>query len=438
MKKSKLLLIILLLALLAAGAVIAVSGGPKEAAAVLAQILGGDGEDEADRKEKNEDAGQEAADEADGSDAAKDGETAADGSEKTGETGGNDETDEDTAAVGPGSTEQEPAAEPVTITLSFAGDCTLGKDRNTGLAGTLPEAVKKYGDYSVFLSGVQEAFAKDDLTVVNLEGPLTTSDTIGVDKKFVFKGDPDYVNILTKGSVEAADTANNHSRDYGVQGLSDTKQVVSAAGITVFGEKDPAIREVRGIKVGLVGVYELPYLKDCEGTMISDMENLKAQGADLLIVCFHWGIEGQHRPDGNQTYLARSAIDHGADLVIGHHPHVLQGIETYKGRQIVYSLGNFCFGGNKNPSDKDSMIYQQTFTFQPAVTGGKVPSISASTSSPTDGKAKNISDYTSYKIIPCRLSSTTARNDYRPTILTGAEGQAVLDRIASYSEGLSQ
>ena len=92
-------------------------------------------------------------------------------------------------------------------------------------------------------------------------------------------------------------------------------------------------------------------------------QSLKKAGAQVIIVNFHWGIEKQYTPDENQKALAHLAVDEGADLVIGHHPHVLEGIEEYNGKYICYSLGNFCFGGNSTPSDTDSMIVQQTFTF---------------------------------------------------------------------------
>lgn len=104
----------------------------------------------------------------------------------------------------------------------------------------------------------------------------------------------------------------------------------------------------------------------------------------------------------------------GADLVLGHHPHVIQGIEDYKGKKIVYSLGNFCFGGNKNPSDKDTFIFQQTFKFQ-------------------NGK---LIDNKSYKIIPASISSVRERNNYQPTLLKGKDAQRVIDRIKKYSSGI--
>ena len=120
--------------------------------------------------------------------------------------------------------------------------------------------------------------------------------------------------------------------------------------------------DVKGIKVGLVGIYELYDHLEREQQLKDNIAKVKADGAQLIVVIFHWGNETETVPDSNQTTLGRIAIDEGADLVCGHHPHVLQGIETYKGKNIVYSLGNFCFGGNSSPSDMDTMIYQQTFT----------------------------------------------------------------------------
>ena len=137
----------------------------------------------------------------------------------------------------------------------------------------------------------------------------------------------------------------------------------------------------------------------------------EAEGADVVSVIVHWGIERDAAPNSHQTMLARLAIDEGADLVCGHHPHVLQGIEVYKGKNIVYSLGNFCFGGNSNPSDKDTMIFQQTFTFT------------------KDGmKEDNVTN-----VIPCSLSSEKSRNNYQPTPATGEEAARILKKIEDRS-----
>ena len=147
-----------------------------------------------------------------------------------------------------------------------------------------------------------------------------------------------------------------------VPSASVAKQILDDAGIVHFGYDETAVMDVKGIKVGLVGIYELYDHLEREQQLKDNIAKVKADGAQLIVVIFHWGNETETVPDSNQTTLGRIAIDEGADLVCGHHPHVLQGIETYKGRNIVYSLGNFCFGGNSSPSDMDTMIYQQTFT----------------------------------------------------------------------------
>ena len=260
------------------------------------------------------------------------------------------------------------------------------------------------------LKNVKSIFEADDLTIANMEGTVTDR-TTRADKKFAFKGPAKFADILTSGSVEAVTLANNHSRDYGAQSLTDTRQVLSDAGVTHFGYDETAVVDVKGVKVGLVGIYELA---DHLGRIKQVKENIakvKAEGAELIIVNFHWGIERDYVPNSNQTTLARLAIDEGADLVCGHHPHVLQGIEVYKGKNIVYSLGNFCFGGNSNPSDKDTMIFQQTFTIT------------------KDGvKADNVTN-----IIPCSLSSEKNRNNYQPTPATGEEATRILNKIQTYS-----
>jgi poly-gamma-glutamate synthesis protein (capsule biosynthesis protein) len=173
--------------------------------------------------------------------------------------------------------------------------------------------------------------------------------------------------------------------------------------------------ECKGIKIGLVGIYVLPYGLGCMQQLKDNIAKVKADGATITIVNFHWGIEREYYPNSVQKQLAHAAIDSGADLVIGEHPHVLQGIETYNGKQIVYSLGNFCYGGHKNPSDKDTMIYQQTFTIR-------------------DGQILAHDDYT---IIPCSLSSVKNLNNYQPTILEGTEAQRVLDKIKKISDGIT-
>ena len=304
---------------------------------------------------------------------------------------------------------------PVSLTLSVVGDCTLGTDETVDYDTSLNAYYENYGaDY--FLQNVKDIFSTDDLTIANFEGTLTDSDE-REDKTFAFKAPASYASILTGGSVEAVNTANNHSHDYGEQSFDDTLAALDDAGIVHFGYDETAVMDVKGIKVGLVGIYELYDHLEREQQLKDNIAKVKADGAQLIVVIFHWGNETETVPDSNQTTLGRIAIDEGADLVCGHHPHVLQGIETYKGRNIVYSLGNFCFGGNSSPSDMDTMIYQQTFTID------------------ANGvKKDNVTN-----IIPCSISSAAydGYNNYQPTPAEGDETTRILGKINERSSWIS-
>ena len=297
--------------------------------------------------------------------------------------------------------------DPVSLTLSVVGDCTLGTDESFDYDTSLNAYYENYGS-AYFLQNVKSIFSQDDLTIANFEGTLTESDA-REDKTFAFKGPASFTSILTDGSVEAVNTANNHSHDYGDQSYEDTMTALDAAGIVHFGYDETAVMDVKGIKVGMVGIYELKDHLEREQQLKDNIAKVKADGAQLIVVIFHWGNETETVPDSNQTTLGRLAIDEGADLVCGHHPHVLQGIETYKGKNIIYSLGNFCFGGNSSPSDMDTMIYQQTFT----ITSEGV-------------QADNVTN-----VIPCSISSAAYEgyNNYQPTPAEGDEAARILAKI---------
>lgn len=299
--------------------------------------------------------------------------------------------------------------DPVSLTVSVVGDCTLGTDETFDYSTSLNAYFDNYGS-SYFLQNVKPIFSADDLTVANFEGTLTESDA-REDKTFAFKAPASFAKILTDGNVEAVTTANNHSHDYGEQGFTDTLNALEAEGIAHFGYDETAVMNIKGIKVGLVGIYELKDHLERTQQVKDNIAKVKSEGAQLVIVIFHWGNEKEEVPDSNQMTLGRLAIDEGADLVCGHHPHVLQGIETYKGKNIVYSLGNFCFGGNSAPSDMDSMIFQQTFT----ITENGV-------------QADNVTN-----IIPCSISSEYGYNNYQPTPAEGEEAQRIQNKIEERS-----
>ena len=313
---------------------------------------------------------------------------------------------------------QEKEPEKVSLTISAAGDCTLGTDEYFYYPTSLPAKYEEEQDPGYFFQKVEPIFSQDDLTIVNMEGTLTQETARKENEIYAFKGDEEYAQILTEGSVEAANLANNHSYDYGEKSYTDTIQALEDVGISTFGYDRTAIVDVKGVKVGLLGTYELDVHEDCEEDMIENIQSLQEQGAQIIIASFHWGIERANIPNEIQVDLAHSAIDHGADLVLGHHPHVLQGIETYKGKNIVYSLANFCFGGNSSPSDMDSMIFQQTFTLE-------------------DGEL--IEDNVT-NVIPVKVSSSWEQgiNDYQPVPVEGDTGEAIISRLEEYSQNMAE
>lgn len=309
--------------------------------------------------------------------------------------------------------QETPEVQETTITISAAGDCTLGTDEGFNYKRSFKGKYDAVQDPAYFFQNVQPVFAQDDLTIVNMEGTLT-EETTREPKQFAFKGDAEYAKILTAGAVETANLANNHSFDYGKKSYEDTITAIEAEGISSFGYERTAVMDIKGVKVGLAGVYELAEHIDCKQDLLDNIASLKEQGAQIIIVSFHWGQEKENVPNDVQVELAHTAIDNGADLVLGHHPHVLQGIEEYKGKNIVYSLGNFCFGGNSAPSDMDTMIFQQTFTVK-------------------DGKLQedNVTN-----ILPCKISSAYEEgyNNYQPILAEGEQKEKIFERLSEYSQ----
>ncbi|MDR3331120.1 MAG: CapA family protein [Synergistaceae bacterium] len=296
------------------------------------------------------------------------------------------------------------------VVLSFVGDCTLGQ--NYGAFGERSfSAVYWSTSPEYFFEGVRDIFASDDLTIVNCEGVLTRSavmrDKPELGPKYWFKGLPEYAYIFSAGSVEIANIANNHTRDFGNDGYQDTKDALSEAGIEYFGNDDVLVRQVRNIKIGFFGLSA----SAGAGIIKERIAALQSDGAEVIIASFHGGAtEIVYTPTDSQKKAAHIAVDNGAAFVMEHHPHVLQGIERYNGGVIAYSLGNFCFGGHTNPSDKDTVIFQVVL------------------SKSDEGITS------SYRVIPASISSRPEYNDYRPSLLEGAEAERVLEKIALLSD----
>lgn len=291
------------------------------------------------------------------------------------------------------------------VTISAAGDCTLGVDsRYNNSFNTY------YANHNAtyFFKKVKPVFSKDDITIVNFEGTLTNS-TNRASKKFTFKGPAKYTSILKKGSIEVVNLANNHTMDFGHSAFNDTKNALKKAKISYCHYGTIAYKTVNHVKIAFLGFHQTSTAQIKNG-----IKQAKKKRAKIIIVSFHWGIEKSYYPNSTQKTLGRYAIDQGASLVLGHHPHVLQGIEKYKGRYIVYSLGNFCFGGNNNPQDKDTMIFQQTFYLK-------------------NGRLQKKNDA---RVIPCSLSSVSHTNDFQPRKLTGSSKKQLINKINKLSNGM--
>lgn len=297
--------------------------------------------------------------------------------------------------------------------LSFAGDCTMGDNFDEeGERGTYTWVVGN--NYQYPFSNVRYLFEDDDMTFVNLECALTESDPTEEEMEelkehlFRFRGPVEYAKILSGSSVELASCANNHSQDYGQQGLKDTWAALEAENVPYASFGRPCVYTTEsGLKVGVFTVF----FGTTKANLESQVKYLKGKGAELVVMSVHWGDEGTYSPNNSQRTLGHMAIDAGVDIVYGHHSHTLQPIEPYKGGIIYYSLGNFSFGGNRNPSDKDTaVIRQQILRYADGTVAlGQV------------------------EVIPCRVSTSDSWNDFRPTPYKPEE--AGYNRVFSKLEG---
>ena len=294
----------------------------------------------------------------------------------------------------------EPAYLPKSWTLSFAGDCTIGtlhEWQNIAVPNNMLYAIGD--DYALPFSNVRSIFENDDLTLVNFEGTLTER-TQPVGKDYRFRASPEYAAVLNAGSVEAVSLANNHAGDYRAEGTADTQAALDAAGILWGDGETPIITELSdGLTLGIVpcNVVEIDLAVGDVDSYMSRLtpiyELCRVQGCEIVIAFVHWGWEYRYTPESWMVDFAHRLAELGCDMVVGSHAHVLQPMELWNDVPIFYSLGNFCFGGHSNPTDKDCIIVQQQI-------------VSAEEDSYTLGETT---------VIPCRISSTDSTNDFRPT-----------------------
>lgn len=324
------------------------------------------------------------------------------------------------------------------VTIAAAGDTVLGFnlqdhfDEQLALGRTRNELFDLYG------RGIRDVLGAADLAIVNLECPFTERGE-KLTKNFNFRARPEMVEILKRASIDAVTVANNHAMDYGADGMTDTRTTLDHAGILHFGTgndlaeaRRPLIVERNGLTIGFLGyyfqiqedmieppeIYALPGRPGASGwytdlrqitAMVSEDVAALAVEVDAVVPFFHWGKESQYLVRDYQTELARLCIRRGARAVLGAHPHRIQGVEVYDGAPIFYSLGNFIYGGVKNPSDTLTMIAQLTIDRE---------QVSAS-------------------VVPVQFTNWPDA-PYQPFVLQGAERTRGIARIAELSAGFAR
>jgi poly-gamma-glutamate capsule biosynthesis protein CapA/YwtB (metallophosphatase superfamily) len=256
------------------------------------------------------------------------------------------------------------------VKMAFVGDVIFSNN--------VEDQLVKFG-YDYPYTYVKDYLQKADLTLANLETPVTERGDVQK-KEYVYRSSPLALPAFKEAGVDIVNLANNHVMDYGAEGLLDTMSALDRIGIQRVGVgKDaeeayaPVIVEKQGIKIAILGYSRVvpegswkaavghPGVAETYNYTLPVKAIQKAkQQADLVVVIAHWGVEREDKPDQHQTELAHRYIDAGADLIVGSHPHVLQGFEIYKGKWIAYSLGNFIFTINENSKTWESAILQAT------------------------------------------------------------------------------
>ncbi|MBP3414789.1 MAG: CapA family protein [Clostridia bacterium] len=310
------------------------------------------------------------------------------------------------------------------IVLSFTGDCTLGTWPTSNAKTNYTAVFEESGSPTYSFDNVKSLFFNDDYTYINLETTLTDSKTVS-QQKYAFKGSPDWGStMIAPSGVEGCNIANNHHYDWLEEGYTDTIDSVTSAGMDVGNEDHVIVTTCGDIEIVLIsGNYIWPTGRGktidsdtLTAALCAQVKQYKRQD-NIVIVNAHWGLERKNYCNGSQVGAAHALIDAGADMVVGHHPHTLQGVEYYNGKYIFYSLGNFAFGGKGTTDEVNRMavILRPRFALR-------------------DGSAQ----LTGLSIVPCYTtsSSNVQINNYQPRPLSGDEAADIADKLIKYSSEL--
>lgn len=302
------------------------------------------------------------------------------------------------------------------IVLSLVGDCALGsedslRDRDT----SFDSYIARHG-YAYPFSKVQQVLGQDDVTIINLESVLYPYQSNKRTKTYNFRGPPDFAQILPQGSVELAFLGNNHTMDYGMPGFQSTVDALQSVGTAWFGVTDHSVKtwiyEKNGVKVGFTGLnYTYWHREKGAKRVQQSFQELKDAGCDFIVAVMHAGSEYAQKHNWKQQRLSRFLLSQGAGLVVGHHPHVLHGVEVVGHANVVYSLGNFAFGGNAKLRVTETMIAQVTLHFDEEGSYA--------------GQQLNL--------IPAFPSSQLEYNDFQPVLAHGDDARRIIENVSSVS-----
>lgn len=297
------------------------------------------------------------------------------------------------------------------VVITLGGDCVLGtREEWKNETDTFDTLIAQKGPGWCF-GAIAEPFLTDDISLINLEGVLQShSQGHAKGKQYTFRGDPSCTEILKAAGIEQVNLANNHYIDFGRPGRESTRAALAGAGIGFSGYTYRSVVTVNGHRIGFAGCRETVFLQRPEA-VYNDLKYLKKQGCDAIIYSCHWGSEYSPGHSKRQTRMADYALKYGADIVVGTHPHCVQGVESRRGGVVLYSLGNLVFGGTHELTTFDALVAQATLRFE----GGRYQGVTL-------------------RLMPVLTSSDRPRNNFRPQWAAGEDYDRIMQQIQADSE----
>ena len=297
----------------------------------------------------------------------------------------------------------------VTVRMTFAGDACLGvEERFFDYEKTFITQIRQKGfDYP--FAKIKPLFDQDDITLINLETVLSDNDKLPkLEKRYVFRGPADFAKVLTEGGVECVSIENNHMLDEGEKGRLDTIAALRAENVSFCDAQYVTVLEKDGVRVGFFGFQFTLYRK--KEIVQGQIDALKRAGCSMIVLVAHMGTDYGFWMNDAQKELMTFLEGKGVALVVGHHPHVAQGVVRKEDMQFVLSLGNFCFGSNPHPRDYDAVVATVDAVFQ--------------------GGALQTQQLTLW---PITISQNTNGNDYQPDFVGEKLSRRILAKMQKSS-----